>query len=393
VTVSGATAQVEQALGVTINDYRRNDGSVFYANTSAASVPVGLDIQTITGLSTFERAAAAGRTRDVPAKGYQPNDLRRAYNISAGLVGGASGQVIGLTLWGGSIQQSDFSTYASNTGTPALVIGQSGADGIDFIGVDNNPMNDTSSKTIQETAQDAETAHGVAPSSHLKFWLAPCDGSAGCKFGTTTGLEDAISAAANDPAVHIVSDSWIFFNINSASDPIVQTIDNSLQRAVAGGITFYFASGDGGSKSACGGGAPPCPPAYPASSRYAVAVGGTDLQTNSDSTYKGETGWNDAKGSTGGECATFFTRPSWQTNVTAATHNGLPCTGRAVPDVAADASYTSPVYIVAQGNEYTFYGTSVAAPIWAGMTADINTALVLQRGIKGSRLKATQDGG
>lgn len=284
----------------------------------------------------------------------------------------AGGQVIGLTLWAGKVAQPDLHTFAAQSGTPELVAGQSGDNGIDWIGVNGNPMTDTSQ--LDETAMDSEYSHGVAPGSHLKFWLAPCsyDAQGNCG-GDSTGLANAIDLAAKDPAVHVVSNSWGFRNITAADarSSLVTTIDTSLQRGVAGGTTFYFATGDNGANSGCvDKQSPPCPPWYPASSRYAVAVGGTTLNTNSDFTYQSESAWSGS----GGGCATYFARPSWQTNVTA-TDNGSTCTGRATPDVAAAGDPTTGAIVYYQGKDQAFGGTSLATPLWAGMTADIDFSL------------------
>jgi len=365
VTVQGPTTRVEQALKVTINDYQRDDGSVFRSNDRDATVPGGLNIQAVSGLSTYDRTISHG-LRPLPGTtptqyGYFPGDIRTAYDMNN--VGStASKQVIGLTFWGGKIAQSDFHTYAISTTTPELVAGQSGDNGIDWIGVDGNPMTDQTAGTVAETAQDAETSHGVAPGSHLKFWLAPCASSTNCSSGSDMGLEDALSAAANDPDVHIVSNSWTYSGDKSSSDPIAMNMNTSLQRGVSGGTTFYFATNDQGRNNG--------QPEFPSDSPYVVAVGATNLSTNADYSYQSETAWNNKDGASGGGCSANYARPSWQTNVSAAT-----CSGRATPDVAADGSSTTPVFIVAQGQPNGFYGTSVAAPIWAGMTADIDYAL------------------
>ena len=111
------------------------------------------------------------------AGSYYPDDFLSAYN--AGSLANADGQTIGLTLWGGPVAQSDLNNFATTTGTPALVSGQAGSDGIDWILV-NGGSTDQSSQP--EEAMDVEYAHGMAPGSHLKYWLADtllgtCDAS------------------------------------------------------------------------------------------------------------------------------------------------------------------------------------------------------------------------
>jgi len=390
VSVQGTTDKVEKALGVTINDYERADGSLFRSNDRDATVPAGLDIQAVSELSTYDRPVHADiRVDPNGVAGYFPNDFATAYDMTP-TVGDASLQYIGLTLWGGKEAQSDLNTFATQSGTPRLVGGQGGENGIDWIGVNGNPMTDTS--TLDEVALDSEFAHGVAPDSHLKYWLGNCDyDSKGHCSGDTRGLALAINAAVNDADVRIVSNSWGLPEVTSASNQFVQQVEPSLQEAAASGTTFYFSTGDEGSNSGCfdpaNPGPPsqhPCPPLYPASSRYVVAVGGTSLDTNADYSYKSETAWDDAGnvvkstdgeagGASGGGCATYFPRPSWQTLVpVTATNDGSPCSGRAIPDVAAAAGGDSPANVYYQGKNHTIVGTSLAAPLWAGMTADLN---------------------
>jgi hypothetical protein len=124
-------------------------------------------------------------------------------------------------------------------------------------------------------------------------------------------------------------------------------------------------------------------PSFPADSPYVVAVGGTNAQINSDYSYSNETAWGSQSaaaagapdgweaGATGGGCSTLLSRPSWQTGVGAAD-----CPGRAVPDVSADADPYSGAVVCTQGVCNGGYGgTSLAAPPWAGMAADVNAHL------------------
>ena len=79
----------------------------------------------------------------------------------------------------------------------------------------------------------------------------------------------------------------------------------------------------------------------------------------------------------GGGCSTAESRPSWQTGVTAAS-----CSGRAIPDVAADADPNTGAYVACSAlpdctgtaPHAEFGGTSLSAPLWAGMAAVWNEA-------------------
>ncbi len=373
VMAQGTTSVVERALNVTINDY--SDGSrTFMSNDRDPSVPATLPIRAISGLTTIHRFhTMTQRLAAFRTGGYYPNDFRTAYNV--GPVGDGSGQTIGFTLWGAAVAQSDLNTFASRTGTPAIVQGQADANGIDWI-----PVNGGSSDTheLVETAMDVEYAHGMAPNSHLKYWLADCALSGSVCNPSDTGLEQAISAAANDPSVHVVSNSWGGGEATSASDPFVSNTTASFQHAAAVGTTFYFSSGDAGAWSGSSGTTKE--PSYPADSPYVVSVGGTTLQTGTGYAYGSESTWSCATysactsifgtGGSGGGCSLVFARPAWQSGVSAAT-----CAGRAEPDVAADANPSTGAYVYVQGSGQQVGGTSLAAPLWAGMAADINRSL------------------
>ena len=81
------------------------------------------------------------------------------------------------------------------------------------------------------------------------------------------------------------------------------------------GVTFVASTGDSGS-----------PGEYPAFSPNVVAVGGTSLQLNADSTYQSETAWSYS----GGGISAYETEPTYQQSIQS--------TGqRTIPDVAFDA--------------------------------------------------------
>ena len=390
VTVRGTTRTVERALGVTINDYSVQ-GRTFMANDRDARVPATLNIRAISGMSTYNRyhtmqPRPLGLHSPNGAGYYFPDDFLSAYNV--GSLANAGGQTIGLTLWGAPVPQSDLNTFAITTGTPALVSGQAGSDGIDWIPV-NGGSTDQSSQP--EEAMDVEYAHGMAPGSHLKYWLADtlpgtCDASGNNCWPDVAGLEQALDAAANDPSVHVVSNSWGADEYDP-TDPNQVNMETVFQYADSIGTTFYFGSGDQGyvSGAPCASD-PTCTtaaPSFPADSPYVVAVGGTNVQITSDYSYSNETAWGSQSaaaagapdgweaGATGGGCSTVLSRPSWQTGVGAAD-----CPGRAVPDVSADADPYSGAVVCTQGVcDGGYGGTSLAAPLWAGMAADVNARL------------------
>ena len=351
ITLQGSTSAVEGALQVTINDYRQADGTLFYSNDRDATVPAALGITAVSGLNSVPRwhvLQQPAMSALFRSGGYFPSDFRTAYDV-AGHGYDGTGQTIGFTLWGTSVSNSDLAAFASHTGDVSMSAG-TGADQIEWL-----PVNGGSSATdaLVETALDVESAHGIATHAHLKYWLADETCSQGQCGGSDTGLEDAIADAANDSSLHVVSNSWGGGEAPSTFDSFTNATTSSFEHAVAVGTTFYFGSGDDGSDS--GGNNLP---SYPADSPYVVSVGGTTLNTSSTFAYSSESAWNGS----GGGCSSVFARPSWQSGVNAAT-----CSGRAVPDVAADADPNTGAYVYVQGAGEQIGGTSLATPLFAGM--------------------------
>jgi kumamolisin len=355
VDARATTAVAERAFGVTINDYGVGKRRIF-ANSTVPTVPAELSVRWVTGLDNYSVAQTFhSETRGAlnGAPPYFPSDFQQAYDVSGVPLnppGSSRDETIGFTLWGAPLQQSDLDTFASDTSSPRIVVGQTGPDGIDFVPctasscqAGGTQSGDTSAWV--ETALDVEEAHGVAPGAHLRYWLAATDGSG---HADAVALENAVNAAANDTSVHVVSNSW-GFDGSDFKDP---NLDASLQEAASAGTTFFFASGDTQQIS------------YPATSPYVVAVGGTTLNLDTHSNYASETVWNSGNGPGGGTgCSLIWSRPSWQVGVGAA----ATCPGRAEPDVAADADPGTGAYVVVSGASQTVGGTSLAAPLWAGM--------------------------
>ncbi|HEU0318417.1 MAG TPA: hypothetical protein VFR49_13865, partial [Solirubrobacteraceae bacterium] len=121
---------------------------------------------------------------------------------------------------------------------------------------------------------------------------------------------------------------------------------------------------------------------YPASSPYAVAVGGTVLYTNqtTPTTRFLEYAWP----FTGGGDTLLIDAPAYQRGTPGLflpclatpdgqlTNTGQPCRG--IPDVAAQSgdALTNGYAIVAAGAPGQGGGTSLSAPLWAGMWARVN---------------------
>jgi subtilase family serine protease len=155
--------------------------------------------------------------------------------------------------------------------------------------------------------------------------------------------------------------------------------DEILLEGAAQGQTMFVSTGDSG--GFCGVGVPNGVPAgapfveYPAASPYVVAVGGTDLFSNADGTYKGENSWEAG----GGGLSQFEYSPYWEASEQPVSAQGQ--NFRGLPDVAMDASLESGALLYTSGSAVngsctpcTSGGTSLASPLAAGVFARLQTA-------------------
>jgi subtilase family serine protease len=145
---------------------------------------------------------------------------------------------------------------------------------------------------------------------------------------------------------------------------------------------------------------------WPASSPYVTAVGGTSLAVGAGNSYQFETGWGTTRSrwnatcsgnpktnawcpatpgiwlyGSGGGVSCLFSRPSYQSALTATAGSQTLCpgnAGRAVPDIAAFGDPNTG-YLIGQTqtfpngstaySEYRIGGTSLSSPIFTGLMA------------------------
>jgi hypothetical protein len=163
-----------------------------------------------------------------------------------------------------------------------------------------------------EEALDVEWTHAIAPGARII--LVEADSQ------SLLDLMASVATAAAQPGVSVVSMSWGFpegqsvFATDEASDDPVFDVP---------GVTFLASTGDYGAAD----------PEYPAFSPDVVAVGGTSLTLNTDSSYSSETGWgyDSATAGTligsGGGISLYEPEPTYQ--------QGVQSTGyRTTPDVS-----------------------------------------------------------
>jgi kumamolisin len=377
VDVQGPVSNIEAAFNVNMGVYQHpTENRTFYAPDREPAADLPFALWHISGLDNFSipRPASLGRVQgakgNAAGTGSGPNgsfygsDMRAAYYGSGTLTG--SGQSVGILAFGTWLDQNgvttylgmnnainDVTAYFKNVGQPLNVP-------ITGVSTDGSTITScTESCGDAEQALDIEEAISMAPGmSHVRMYVAQNSDA------------DIFAAMANDGnTVKSLSCSWAW----SPADP--GTDDLYFKTFLAQGQSLFVASGDSGSY--------PSQYVYPADDAYVTAVGGTHLTTNgAGGPWQSETAW---PGSGGGISPNNIPIPSYQqTQGVITTTNKGSKTLRNVPDVAAEADAGN--YICYSGNEgdegsgqhfdSNWYGTSFAAPRWAGYIALVNQQAV-----------------
>jgi len=313
--------------------------------------------------------------------GLLPSDLQIAYGTDqimfGSIVGDGKGQTIAivdayddpkfLNSNAAGFATSDLANFDIQVGLPdppsftkVNQLGQSSP----LPGTDPAGAGNANGNWEIEEALDIEYAHGIAPGANIILVEA--------NSSSDSDLFGAVAMAAGLPGVSAVSMSWGETEFSSET-----SLDSSFVTPHGHqGVTFLASSGDTGGFGVDANGDPTNIPGidYPAASPNVVAVGGTSLVLNDDSSYNSETAWS---GSGGGTSVYEEPVPTYQ--------QGAQTTGfRTTPDVAFDADPNTGVSVFDSYNNLdgsgpwiTVGGTSLGAPGWAGLIAITNQGRVL----------------
>jgi len=218
---------------------------------------------------------------------------------------------------------------------------------------------------------DTEIIAGLCPKAAISVYFA---------HDTQKGWVDMLDRVIRDRPV-VFSMSWGATEDGDDWAPAaVDAINERLHVAAALGITICASAGDDGSSDEQKDGRAHC--AFPASSPFVLAVGGTQMQHHEGQLI--ERVWHKKpgrrtpnrkrrSGATGGGVSARFPRPKWQ-DVKVKSLNKGSIDGRVVPDVTALSG--PPWYaMVLDGKWTTGGGTSASAPLWAALLARINALL------------------
>jgi hypothetical protein len=262
--------------------------------------------------------------------GYGPSDLQSAYGIASS--GGAGQTVAVVDVADDPNAEADLAVYRASFGLPACTT----VNGC-FRKVNMGGGARPDAGWATEISLDLDMVSASCPKCSILLVEVPQDSTGSASVQTIMqGVTLAIQLGARQVSLSL-----------GASEFSSETLsDAQLNRA---GVSITVASGDTGYGTS-----------YPATSPYAIAVGGTTLRRASNPRGWTETVWSGS----GSGCSAYEPKPAWQ-------HDGG-CARRTANDVAVDGDPQSGVAVYdtyPSGGWSAIGGTSVGAPLVAGIVA------------------------
>ena len=402
VLLTGPASALEQAFKVELRRHRFPDASSYRGRTGTISVPAeiadavvgvfGLDDRPVAWPALRVRPARAepegGSQTPGPITDFFPGQLAALYNFPTGADG--TGQKIGIVELGGGYKDADLQAFFEAAGVARPP------------GFETRPVKGGATNTPTpvppgqdppdvEVLLDMEVAGAIAPGANLFMYFV--------KNGTDKQILLGISAAIHDKEADLSVMSLSFGGPEydqytmgtgqgaSAMSQWQDNINDLFKTAGNLGITVCVATGDQASygipsnaqyfdgKAHAG---------FPASSPYALAVGGTHIVTPTAGNPVEEVWHPDKYDGTGGGVSRYFKLPDYQDGIvsqSAVNPAGGP--GRGIPDVCANAAQESGYKVLCDGawypdaaaNRPPIGGTSASTPLWAGLIALMNQSL------------------
>lgn len=356
IILGGSIAHLTGAFGTSLALFEYSGGR-YRGRVGPLFIPEHLQgiIQSVTGFD--DRPAVRPRfriaARSFNNRTFSPPQIASLYNFPKHADG--TGQTIAILEFGGGYRDPDLDAYFTQLG-----IARPHVTSVAIDGADNQATGDPQSAD-GEVVLDVEVCGAIAPGARQIVYFAP---------NTDQGFIDAVASAVHDRvnSPSIISISW-----GAPEDQWVastrQAIDQFFQDAAVLGVSVFAASGDSGSSDGVDDGLLHAD--YPASSPWVTGCGGTTLMS-ADGNIADEQTWNRGGGSTGGGVSRLYPVPDYQAlaGIPPAADDGH--LGRGVPDVAGNADPAAGYRILVDGQQMVFGGTSVIAPLWAGLIALIN---------------------
>ncbi len=298
---------------------------MFVPNAGMASAQPSLEAPAQTGGPPYagyfyETPASLGCVYQLvsPVTGCNPNA------VSANPTGGAHAIAI-VDAYHYPTAASDLSVFSSQFGLPQA--------NFQLVFANGRQPRVNADWNIEE-ALDIEWAHAMAPSA--KIYLVE---AASSNFSDLLQAVSAANSLVSSAGGGEVSMSWGGSEFSGET-----SYDSSFTQSR---VVYFASSGDSPGVI------------WPSTSPNVVSAGGTSLSRNpTTGDFQQEMAWQ----SGGGGPSVYETRPAYQNAISAIVQKQ-----RGTPDVAADADPSTGVWVYAYPYWYIVGGTSVAAPVWAGI--------------------------
>ena len=379
ISFRGTAGQAESAFHTEIHRYSVN-GEMHFANATSPSIPASLAgvVAGIAGLHDFHPKPRLRRPPpELTSAGgihhLAPDDIATIYDIAPLYAANVDGTGQSIVVVGQSdVVLSDIQAFRREFNLTAPRLNQ--------VRVPGRPDPGISPGDVDESSLDIEWSGAVARNATIVFVYSD-DVWESTRYAVDQNLAPVLTMS---------------YGACEQSDLVDLAGYRALARqANTQGMTWLAASGDSGAADcedqdatvAENGLAVDVPGSIP----EVTAMGGTEFNEQNGSGYWSssntansasarayipemawnDTGFNGSLAATGGGASTYFAQPGWQTGA------GVPQDGwRHVPDLAfsASASHDSYAFYSTSGASYVG-GTSVAAPLMAGVLALVNQYL------------------
>ena len=264
---------------------------------------------------------------------YTPIQIQTAYSLNSIVTPNSSLRGTGIKVaviiaYHYANLQRDFNTFCTLYNLPSSTLT-----------IINQAGKSTNAGWAQEECLDVQMIKLAAPGATIIVVEA-----ANASF---TALNTAIRAAVTAGA-DIVSMSWgsSEFSTQLSNDSVFSNTN----------VCYVASSGDTGSQVE-----------YPSSSANVLAIGGTSLFLDGSNLRINETIWSPVNGAGGGGGISLYTpKPTYQNNFNSS-FNKI-----GVPHISCVADPSTGVKVVYNNIVYTFGGTSVSCPFFAGFLATVN---------------------